>query len=318
MNVDRIRLHPYSLPLKYPLPLKGTVLTERQGIIVEIRSGDCFGYGDVAPLADFSRESLADVGRELDQLIKTPADISPGQLQEYSPSVVFGIESALWTLRQTSWHPAPACAPLLLGETTDILHRLKNWKESWPGEFKLKIGKGTPAQDVERISVVLEILPAAVKLRLDANQHWTLDQAIEVGKQLPAERIAYIEEPTANAIEFPEFYRVTGVQYALDETVQKPGYQFQFQQGLAALILKPTLVGGIKHCRNLIRSAGLDGVRTVFSSSFESSVGIHVLQQLSAIYTPEELPGLDTVSAFESPLVTTYPLPGKSLTFPLP
>ena len=317
MNVDCIRLHPYSLPLKYPLPLKGSVLTERQGIIVEICSDDGFGYGDIAPLADFSRESIGDVTLELEQLIKDPAKNSSGQLHEYSPSVVFGVESAIWSLKQTSWRPAPACAPLLLGETTKVLHRLKSWKEPWPKEFKLKIGKGTPAQDVVRILSVLEVLPAAVKLRLDANQRWTLDQAIEVGRQLPGERIAYIEEPTANPDEFTEFCRVTGVPYALDETVQKPDYRFRFEQGLAALILKPTLVGGIEHCVNLIREAKSAGVRVVFSSSFESSVGIHILQQLSAIYTPEELPGMDTLSAFESPLVEEYPLPGKPLIFSL-
>ena len=315
--IDQIKLFPYSLPLKYPLPLKGTVLTERKGIVVEIRSGSCYGYGDIAPLADFSREDFADVETELGQLIKRPEKISIGKLQGYTPSVVFGVEAALWSLKQDNWLRAPECAPLLLGETPDIQQRLNSWNKSWPEEFKLKIGKGSLAQDIEHIQNVLEILPAQVRLRLDANQRWTLPQALKVGKELPAERIAYIEEPTGNAGEFSAFYHKTGVHYALDETVQKPGYRFSPEQGLAALILKPTLIGGINHCLNLVSQAKQAGVRTVFSSSFESSVGIHILQQLSAVYTPEELAGLDTISAFETPLVAEYPLPGKPLIFSL-
>ena len=315
MVIDQIRLFPYRLPLKYPLPLKGTVLKERKGIIVEVRSGSRYGYGDIAPLADFSRESYGDVESELEQLISAPEQIGVGKLCGYSPSVVFGVESALWTLERNHWLVASQCAPLLLGDTTDILQRLNSWNKPWSAEYKLKIGKGSLAQDIERIQNVLEVLPAQVKLRLDANQRWTLPQALDVGKNIPADRIAYIEEPTGNAREFPIFYTETGVSYALDETVQNPDYQFHPEHGLAALILKPTLVGGVERCLNLLKQAKQAGVRTVFSSSFESSVGIHILQQLSAVYVPDELPGLDTISAFELSLVTDYPHPGNPLTF---
>lgn len=315
MVIDQVRLYPYSLPLKYPLPLKGTVLTERQGIIVEVRSGCRFGYGDIAPLVDFSREKLADVKNELEPLIKAPDKIRSGALRACSPSLAFGVESALWSLSRKDWLKAPECAPLLLGKTKDILKRLNDWNKPWPSEFKLKIGKGSLVQDIERIKDVLHALPVQVRLRLDANQRWSLQQALEVGNNIPAERIAYIEEPTADAGEFMVFYHQTGVHYALDETVQKPDYPFQPELGLAALILKPTLVGGIDRCVKLINQAKQAGVRAVFSSSFESSVGIHILQQLSAAYTPNELPGLDTISAFEWPLVADYPRPGNPLTF---
>ena len=315
MDIDQVRLYPYSLPLRYPLPLKGSVMAERRGVIIELRAGSRYGYGDVAPLADFSCESLDEARKQLEQLFREVGQIGFGQLHGYYPSVVFGVESAVWSLEQSVWYPAPECAPLLLGETSDILRRLHNPKGSWPGEFKLKTGKGSAAQDIKRILAVLDMLPEKVKLRLDANQRWTFRQAVMIGKELPSERIAYIEEPVADAGKFPAFYHETGIHYALDETVQQPEYQFRPQPGLAALILKPTLVGGIDYCRSLIQQAKAVGVRTIFSSSFESSVGIRILQQLSALYTPGELPGLDTVSAFKTALVAEYPPPGQPLEF---
>ena len=41
----------------------------------------------------------------------------------------------------------------------------------------------------------------------------------------------------------------------------------------------------------------------MFSSSYESSIGLHILEQLSAQWTPGELAGLDTASAFVDPLI---------------
>lgn len=313
MIVEQARLFQYRSPLNYPLPLKGSEQWVREGIIVELRSGDCFGYGEAAPLADFSQESLSGAYEQLQQLCGSVESMTGFDRSRYSPSVVFAVESAIWSLQQPRWLAAPVCAPLLQGKTQDILSRLTQWKIPWPAEFKLKIGRGSIDQDINRIHSVLEILPRETRLRLDANQRWTIEEAIRVGRQLPSERIAYIEEPTSNSEQFPLFYQETGVFYALDETVQDRRYTFRPHKGLAALILKPTLVGGVDRCKCLIEAARCAGIRAVFSSSFESSVGIHVLQQLSAQLTPDELPGLDTLSAFQKPLVLNYPQPGQKI-----
>ena len=313
----------YRLPLKQPLWLKHTCLNKREGLILRLRIGNRWVYGDIAPLPGFSRESLADAEEQLQAFCRAVNDGKPLSLNsafltdvlrlQPVPSVLFGIESALWWLQQDHWFVPPATGPLLLGSTEDILRRLALWQGNWPTEFKLKIGRDSIEDDCVRINQVLQALPTSVSIKLDANQQWTLDQAIRVAASIDVERVAYVEEPTADVAEFSQLYEQTGLRFALDETVQHPEYLLQPMQGLAAIVIKPTLVGGLARCRQLVTTGKSIGVRTVFSSSYESSIGLQILEQLSAQWTPEELPGLDTLSAFTDSLTSERIIASQSV-----
>ncbi len=309
----------YRLSLKHPLLLKQFNLNEREGLILRLNSGGRFGYGEIAPLPGFSRESLCEAEKQLQAFCRAVNDgyfepflidapdsrvLLKEVLESLSmPSVLFGIESALWWLRQDGWLSPPVTAPLLQGDTGQILLRLEQWQGNWPKEFKLKIGRDSIEEDCVRINNVLEALPDSISIKLDANQQWTLDQAFRVARSIDVNRIAFVEEPTASVVEFSELYEKTGLHFALDETVQQPGYRLQPMHGLAAIVIKPTLVGGLCRCQQLVTAARAQNIRVIFSSSYESSIGLHILEQLSAQWTPEELPGLDTSSAFIDRLV---------------
>ena len=314
IDIEQVRLYRYQLPLRYALPLKGATLSHRQGIIVEVKSGERYGYGEAAPLTDFSVETVEQTEQ---QLIQLSPSLIRGNVHTESlfPSVQFALSSALWMLKQTRWYSKPAQAPLLQGEINDILQRLKHWSSDWPAEFKLKIGRGSLGADIQRIKTVSDALPEPVQLRLDANQRWTLSEALHIGQHLDSRRIAYIEEPTANPADFPTIYQKTNITFALDETLQSQNYRYRSLEGLAALVIKPSLVGSLERCEEMVSAAQQDGVRTVFSSSFESQVGIHILQQLSAQWSPMELPGLDTVSAFDELLISDINRVGLQWTF---
>ncbi|MBO9483865.1 o-succinylbenzoate synthase [Salinisphaera sp. G21_0] len=311
----------YRLPLKQPLWLKHACLNKREGLILRLRIGDRWGYGEIAPLPGFSRESLADAEEQLQAFCRAVNDGKPLSLNspfltdvlrlQPIPSVLFGIESALWWLQQDHWFDPPETGPLLQGSTGDILQRLAMWQGNWPTEFKLKIGRDSMEDDCVRINQVLRALPKSVSIKLDANQQWTLAQAIRVAASIDVKRVAYIEEPTAHVAEFSQLYEQTGLRFALDETVQHPEYHLHPMQGLAAIVIKPTLVGGLARCRQLVTTGRNLGVRTVFSSSYESSIGLHILEQLSAQWTPEEQPGLDTLSAFTDSLTSEKMIAGQ-------
>lgn len=322
MNKCKADILRYRLPLRHALPLKQFNLTVREGLILRLCSRGRVGYGEIAPLPGFSHESLEEAEIELRAFCRSvnvgyfqPASVddsnSAAVLKSLSkPSVAFGVESALWWLRQSEWCSPPVTAPLLQGDTGQIVQRIEQWQGDWPKEFKLKIGRDSLKEDCARIRQVLDALPECVRIKLDANRQWTLEQAISLATSIDVRRIAYVEEPTANPGEFSELYGRTGLAFALDETVQQPGYQLQPMQGLAAIVIKPTLVGGLRRCRQLVTAARYSGARAIFSSSYESAIGLHILEQLSAQWTPEELPGLDTVSAFMGSVVSENSMAG--------
>jgi len=62
--------------------------------------------------------------------------------------------------------------------------------------MKLKVGASDSERDVRRANIVREVAGDDVKVMLDANQQWTLPQAIKICKQLQSIHPFWIEEPT--------------------------------------------------------------------------------------------------------------------------
>jgi len=62
--------------------------------------------------------------------------------------------------------------------------------------MKLKVGSGDPQRDIRRAHIVREAAGDRVKVMLDANQQWTLPQALSICKTLQPMDPYWIEEPT--------------------------------------------------------------------------------------------------------------------------
>jgi L-fuconate dehydratase len=62
--------------------------------------------------------------------------------------------------------------------------------------MKLKVGSTDPQRDIRRANIVREEAGDSSKVMLDANQQWTLPQALSICKELQAMNPYWIEEPT--------------------------------------------------------------------------------------------------------------------------
>jgi L-fuconate dehydratase len=62
--------------------------------------------------------------------------------------------------------------------------------------MKLKVGSPDPARDVRRAEIVREVAGDGARVMLDANQQWTLPQALHIWRLLKAIDPFWIEEPT--------------------------------------------------------------------------------------------------------------------------
>ena len=83
----------------------------------------------------------------------------------------------------------------------------------------------------------------------------------------------------------------TGLPYALDETLATLETLEMFPN-VAALVAKPTILGGVGRIRQLASH----NKPIVFSACFESGIGIARIAQLAAEYAPKRVAGLDTYS----------------------
>jgi len=69
MTITHVNIWRYRLPLALPIYAGNTVLRFREGLIVEVCSGDICGWGEFAPLPGFHPWTLTGVLKELRQVV---------------------------------------------------------------------------------------------------------------------------------------------------------------------------------------------------------------------------------------------------------
>lgn len=198
-------------------------------------------------------------------------------------------------------------APLCTGDPDELFAVL----QALPGEkvAKVKVGLYEAVRDGMIVNLLLEALPD-LTLRLDANRSWSRAKADGFAKYVnPAlrSRIAFLEEPCKTRAESREFAQDTGIAIAWDESVREADFQVEAEPGVAAIVIKPTLVGSIARCQQLVEQAHQVGLVAVISSSIESSLGLTQLARLAAWLTPGTVPGLDTLDLMQAQVVRQWP-----------
>lgn len=119
--------------------------------------------------------------------------------------------------------------------------------------------------------------------------------------------IAFLEEPCQTPADSLAFAQETGINIAWDETVRDEGFEVKAEPGVVAIVIKPTLVGSVERCIELVKQAHENDLTAVISSSMETSLGLNQLARFAEWQTPGVIPGLDTMQLFQSQLETPWP-----------
>jgi o-succinylbenzoate synthase len=258
-----MRIYTYNIEIRSPI-LAGSC---RQGLILETDHG----WGEAAPLPQFSLETL----QEAFESIGSP---------KMTPSAEFALCSANKTF-PSSFPSIPVCALVsTMAEATAAV-------ESGFRVLKIKV-KDAPIED--SLLFIRRIQSWPVQLRIDANRAWTLPQAMHLFHSLDPKGIEYIEEPTQNPL---DLFALPPFPIALDETLRENDFErFLKLAHLRALVIKPTLLGSKLH--PIVAWGQAHQKQLVFSSSFESAIGLLHIAHLQALYDPESAAGIDTHRAF--------------------
>jgi o-succinylbenzoate synthase len=316
-------LHRYKLPLSEPLALRGMVLHHREGLLLELSgAGGAVGWGEASPLPGFSRESLGGAAGQLRDLASsmmgreiTGDRIDPDgrfgrelDAMDLAPSVRFGFELALWDLYAAARGRALAELVTPRPRATVPVNALvsgppdKTVEEAHQARFagyetvKLKVGGRAVEEDVEIVRALSVEQGDAIALRLDANRAWSLEEAERFARGTAGMRFEYVEEPLSDPTLLPTFAGDYDVPVALDESLVGMESEALEDHGYArAVVLKPTLLGGISRTLRFADLASRLGMQTVISSAYETGVGTVALVALAAGVGDEEVPaGLDT------------------------
>lgn len=163
--------------------------------------------------------------------------------------------------------------------------------------IKMKVGSGRLADDAERVAAVRNALGSQVDLRVDPNNSYTVDRAMQFGRKIKRFDLAYLEQPVAakNVKGMAKVRRTLGIPIAADEAVHNSEDALRVIKYEAAdiLVIKFAKCGGICEAKVIASLAKAAGLKCVLVSAFEIGIGIaanlHVACSSPSIELPCEI-----------------------------
>jgi len=233
-----------------------------------LHNGDYFG--DIAPLPGFSLETLAEAKQDALRSIQTGSEST-------LPSVRFAFACALVPL------PGAIELPIAGLDRVEGFHAVK-----------LKLGDLTLEEALQRIKQI----PKHLEIRLDFNQKWPLRKLLAFAAHFTPETFAYFEEPTRDFRDLLQFSTQTGMPIAVDESISTTPYWDI--PTLKAVIVKPTILGSVPFIP--------PQAECIFSSAYESGIGLLHIARLAKEYNPHRPHGLDSYSQLLEDVISPRPV----------
>ncbi len=184
--------------------------------------------------------------------------------------------------------------------------------------LKLKLAGHDHDLDVGILDAVRAAVGPTPKLRVDANQAWSVGEAIEAIGLLERFQLEYVEQPVtaADLQGMAQVRRSVSVPIAADEAVGSLADARLVLQAAAAdvLVVKAARVGGLQESLAVLRLAEERGLPAVVTSSLETGIGLAASLHLAVAGRPGgPASGLATGLLLESDLLVQPLLPVAGL-----
>ncbi len=152
---------------------------------------------------------------------------------------------------------------------------------------KLKVGMTRDIdEEYERVATVRAALGPQIKLRLDANGAWSVEQAIRTIQALTVYGLEFVEQPVRPG-DLESMRRVreaVNTPIAADEDITDlDAARRVLRLGAAQiLILKPMVIGGLRPTRRIIELAQAAGAAVVVTTTLDAGIGAAATLHLAA------------------------------------
>lgn len=320
-----MQLFRYRLPFKKPFKTTSGVYTYREGLIIkeDYLSFSCFG--DIAPLPGFSSESLEQVIAQFQHYYNVIEHYFM-QVNGYDtwqsfadslnlyPSLRFGLDTFVYDrLSKTKMQPLnkqlldTSSKTLKINYTIgqgDFETNMNSINEAWENgyrTFKIKIGTDFNSEK-KLIAKVRKNFDTCI-IRVDANQAWDISSAVQKLTMLAPYSIEYCEQPVSKE-SVEDLFLVkqnSPVPIAADEAVCNltRAKKLIKNKYVDVIIIKPMILGSYIDIAEIATLARENGIKIVFTSTFESGIGRLATAHLASCFgSLETAQGLSTGSFF--------------------
>lgn len=335
------------LKFKFEAGTSRGVLKEHPVCLLKVFDGksSAYGLGEAAPLINLSIDTIEEVVEFLPALAAelVNAERPTTEEQAYSlaarlvpeslPSLRFGLEVALLDLMHGGERMVfdndfyqgtlgiPINGLIWMGDVAFMRQQMDEKVQAGFKCIKMKIG----AIDFEAELELLKYLRAKSKsliIRADANGGFKNNEAFAKLTKLAGLDIHSCEQPI-----MPQQHEAmqlicdrSEVPIALDEEligVTEMARKRALVQMIRPqfLVLKPTLLGGIRHTMEWIEIAEQHGIGWWLTSALESAVGLNAIAQLAAQFPEMGYQGLGTGQLYENNILSPLEVSGSFLSY---
>ncbi|MGB0366265.1 MAG: dipeptide epimerase [Flavobacteriaceae bacterium] len=303
----KVSFYKVLLKKRFPLKISRGIKADSCNVFVSVEDQGVVGWGEAAPGKTEQADTPEKVAEELRRLLDS--DIKGLSIYEIAqkakslniaPCAYAGLDIALWDLKakkaklplyQLLGFPKPSQPtsvtiginspqvvkeriPLLLNGTT--IQSLK---------IKLGASEGIAADQAMFEQVLESSRKFKVKIRVDANGGWNLDEAIFMSKWLSDRGVSYIEQPLKEGEEdqLTTLFEQTTLPIFVDESCRFAHQIPQWANAVHGVNFKLMKCGGITEALRIIATAKAFNLKTMIGCMSESSVSIAAGASLSGV-----------------------------------
>jgi len=220
MIISGFKVHPVTIPLKTPFIISDSTQTEYSGILLELTTNEGIsGWGEAAPSARVTGETPESVQKVLNNKIK-PLLINRdaeelenimGVVEETipnQPSTCCAVDIALHDLSGKNAQvpikkllggyrdSIPISFTVVIGTVEESIKSAQEYIDMGAKVLKVKLGVD-PKEDLARLKALREIFGNEIMITADANQGYSVKQAINTLNKIARYDIEFVEQPVA-------------------------------------------------------------------------------------------------------------------------
>ncbi|MDN4164332.1 o-succinylbenzoate synthase [Cytophagales bacterium LB-30] len=341
--------------VRYPLHFTFTARTSRGSMTLrdtwllrvhDKKNPEKIGWGECSPLIGLSIDDRPDFAKYLDKTCRHVEEYEMPQSEEevnamaYAllpsdfPSIRFGLQTALLDLMHGAERqifpsdfskkgkPIPINGLIWMDGKEAMMKQAEEKLAQGYTTIKLKVGALNLQDELDVLAYIRAIGGAKIVIRIDANGAFAPDQALAILEKFQQYSIHSVEQPIRKGQlkEMKEICAYSPISVALDEELIGC-HGLENKRALLdatspyALILKPSLLGGYRSCREWIQLAAERKMDWWLTSALESNIGLNAISQFAATFSNPLPQGLGTGQLYKNNFASPLEVKNGEITY---
>ncbi len=298
-----VKFKEYCLKFQSPVNYFGTLLSEKAGIEVSCIYNNEMLHADIPLIYTLSPEIICQYCSTISNFLLHNEDIADIQTVFNNTSkldlpnnFLFGLNSLVLSIYLQNFDFSTECLVKSYSFFSDISQISE---DKLLNSESIKIKFNGSREECNHINKLYDSF--GIRFCLDFNRKFDLDRCLTILDMLNIKAIEYIEEPCNTPENTLTLHSLSSIPIALDETLINRELNDDLLNISNYFIIKPSIIGDYKYIDFLITTAKSNTISIVFSSAYESHIGINAIKDLVRYYElQDEAMGLDTEKLIHS------------------